>query len=231
MAKAQSFKSEPWTSLDKGTWGKVFDDDYISDKLVFKFTQKTSTSTVSLKETINLKETISNSGEVKLWFPFGRNTLYAKVKSDSYKLHLDNGSYERNGCKFNIYGSVSGGRNLGNEQYKLGVETTKDDWSSNLRIAVKPSEHNATVYSKKSYSKDSWSFGTVNAFQLFKNTWNYSALQLGWQDKCGNSYYLRANAGSKFGKIDPSNFIKDVTADFIYKYSPNTNFGLEVPLH
>jgi len=48
MAKANSFKAEPWTALEKGTWG-IFEDDFISDKLTVKFNKKSLTSGIQFK--------------------------------------------------------------------------------------------------------------------------------------------------------------------------------------
>lgn len=45
MAKAQSFKSEPWTSFEKGSW-KIFDTDFFHDLLAFKISKKCETSTI-----------------------------------------------------------------------------------------------------------------------------------------------------------------------------------------
>ena len=45
MTKANSFKAEPWTALEKGGWS-IFDDDFVNDKLVFKLKKKSETSGV-----------------------------------------------------------------------------------------------------------------------------------------------------------------------------------------
>jgi hypothetical protein len=56
MAKANSFKDEPWTSLGKYDYS-IIDDDFVHNKLlVFKATRKTASSTISLKETFTQSE-------------------------------------------------------------------------------------------------------------------------------------------------------------------------------
>ena len=55
MAKANSFKAEPWTALEKCSWS-IFDDDFIQDKLTFKLTKKSATSTVSLKDSLSINK-------------------------------------------------------------------------------------------------------------------------------------------------------------------------------
>ena len=102
MAKANSFKSEPWTQLEKGSYS-IFDDDFISDKLVFKTTKKSSISTVALKESFHIsKEGKINKSdeELKFWFPFrDTHNLYFRLKNESYKVHYDGGVQENNGYK------------------------------------------------------------------------------------------------------------------------------------
>jgi hypothetical protein len=93
MAKANSFKSEPWTGLERGSYS-VQDDDFVHEKLfTFKVTKKSATSTIALKETFTEKDgKLGASDEAKFWFPFRETkTLYGVIKNDSYKLHYDNG--------------------------------------------------------------------------------------------------------------------------------------------
>mgnify|MGYP000583793094 CR=1 FL=1 len=55
MAKANSFKAEPWTALEKCSWS-IFDDDFINDKIVFKLNKKSETSGLSFKDTFSLNK-------------------------------------------------------------------------------------------------------------------------------------------------------------------------------
>jgi hypothetical protein len=128
MAKANSFKSEPWTQLERGSY-TVFDDDFLSDKLVFKATRKGSASTVALKESFQIpKESkgIKSDEELKFWFPFrDTHTLYFRLKNDNYKIHYDNGVHENNGYRFNWYASAQGTRKFSGDNYKAGLEIQK----------------------------------------------------------------------------------------------------------
>ena len=55
MAKANSFKAEPWTALYKGSWS-IFDDDFINDKLTFKLNKKSETSGIQFKDNFQLQD-------------------------------------------------------------------------------------------------------------------------------------------------------------------------------
>jgi hypothetical protein len=68
----------------------------------------------------------------------------------------------------------------------------------------------------------------VNVFQPFTNEWLHSAFQIGWQNKSGNDFYLRGNAGKKYIKAKPINYLNDIVFDYIHKYNPNNNLGFEV---
>ena len=117
MAKAQSFKSEPWTSFEKGSW-KIFDSDFFHDLLAFKLSKKSSTSTIECKSSFSLNKDGKVSGhkeELKFWFPIpNQRTLYFRLKGDNWKFMIDNGVKEQNGYNFNLYGSVQGKREIGN---------------------------------------------------------------------------------------------------------------------
>lgn len=94
MSKANSFKSEPWTALERGTYS-IFDDDFLADKLVFKTTKKSTTSTIALKESFQISKEGKlgkSDEELKIWFPFrDTHTLYFRLKSEGYKVHYDHG--------------------------------------------------------------------------------------------------------------------------------------------
>lgn len=129
MAKANSFKSEPWTALEKGTYS-IFTDDFVNDKLLtIKATKKSDLSTISLKETLTQREDrISTAEEIKVWFPFkGTKTLYLTLKkdgqkNDSFKLHYDNGVINHHEYLFNFYASVQGHTVVGDRLiYKAGL--------------------------------------------------------------------------------------------------------------
>jgi len=51
-------------------------------------------------------------------------------------------------------------------------------------------------------------------------------LQVGWQDESGSDFYLRANAGKLYEKVNPANYLSNVTADYIYKYNQNNTLGV-----
>jgi hypothetical protein len=232
MAKANSFKSEPWTALEKGEWS-IFDDDFVHDKLfTLKGTRKSSTSTVSLKETLTQKEgRISTADELKVWFPFRENrTLYTRIKNDGFKLHYDHGVLTQNDLKFNFYGSVQGKRTIGSLIYKIGVETQNKDMLFNWRLRYNQVENGIAIYNKTVYSQDKWSLGVVNAFDAVGRAWNHSALQLSWRcDNPNNLYYLRLHGGKKYEPVQLSNFLNGVTFDFVHKLSAQTKLALQVP--
>lgn len=121
---------------------------------------------------------------------------------------------------------MQGKRSFGGDFYKVGLETKKDDWTTNFRVAFKPVELGATIYNKTSVTQNKLSFGFINAFQVIANTWNHSALQVGWQDNDGNDYFVRANAGKKYDPVNPLNYLQDITANYIYKYNPSNNLGV-----
>lgn len=55
MAKAPSFKTEPWTSFDRESYS-IFEDDFVHDKVcTIKANIKSDKSTVNLKETLTEK--------------------------------------------------------------------------------------------------------------------------------------------------------------------------------
>lgn len=142
---------------------------------------------------------MKSDDEIKFWFPVKNRTLYFRLKNDSYKVHVDNGVIEREGYKFNLYGSAQGKRSFGGDNYKLGLEIAHNDWSTNFRAGYKPSELGVTIYNKSSYARNGWNFGFLNAFQLTgAKSWVHSALQVAYKDANGNDYYVRANAGKKY---------------------------------
>ena len=167
--------------------------------------------------------------ELKLWFPYKQNTLYLKIKGNGWKLHADFGLTENKGTVWNIYSSVQGGRLLGDEAIKLGVETTRSNWTSNLRATFKPSVHGLALYYKTSVSQGNWKWWTVNAVNPIEKTWIHSAVQVAHiQDCC--SFYLRANANNKWNApVTPTQFLADVTLDYIHNHSLSTKLGAEVP--
>jgi hypothetical protein len=230
MAKANSFKAEPWTALEKGAWG-IFEDDFLSNKLSFKVNKKSPTSGVAFKETFQLnKETRVDryADEIKVWFPVEGNTIYARVKGNFWKVHVDHGIQENKGYLFNLYGSIQGSRLLGDETLKLGLETVKDNFNWNWRAAFKPSTKGLTIYQKLAYKKDNLGFWVVNAVNPITKDWIHSAVQLSHSHSTG-SCWLRANAGAKWTTVRPSSFVENITANYIYNYSATTHLGLEVP--
>jgi hypothetical protein len=84
------------------------------------------------------------------------------------------------------------------------------------------------LYNKTTYTHNKFNLGAVNVFQAFTNAWIHSSLQFGWQDSNGNDYYLRANAGKKYEKINPLHYLNNLTANYIYKLNANNNLGVEV---
>jgi hypothetical protein len=234
MAKANSFKSEPWTALEKGEWS-IFEDDFVHDKLfTLKGTRKSVTSTVAIKETLTQKEgKISTADELKVWFPFRENrTLYTRIKNDGFKLHYDHGVLTHNDLKFNLYGSVQGKRTIGNLIYKIGVETQNKDFIINWRLKFNQSENALTLYKKSSYTENKWNLNLVNAFDVNGRTWNHSAAQVAWRcDSTPNSlYYVRLNAGKKYERVQLANFLNNVTFDFVHKLTANTRLAVQVLL-
>ena len=92
--------------------------------MVFKFKKSSPSSTVSLKNTFSVAKDsrLQHSQEqLKLWFPFNYGTLYLRVKNDNYKLHLDNGLHSTKDYIYNLYGSVQGKRQAGDESLKGGL--------------------------------------------------------------------------------------------------------------
>lgn len=231
MAKANSFKSEPWTALEKGEWS-IFEDDFVHEKLfTLKATRKSPTSTIALKETLTQKDNkISTADELKVWFPFRENrTLYARVKNDGFKLHYDHGFLSQNDLRFNFYGSVQGKRTIGNLIYKIGVETQNKDLVFNWRLRYNQGENGLAIYKKTSYTQQKWNVGLVNVFDVFGKAWINSAIQLGWKsDNPKNLYYLRLNAGKKYERVNPANFLNAVTFDFIHKLTDNSKLAVQV---
>ena len=166
-----------------------------------------------------------------MWFPYKSNTWYLRLKNNAWKVHIDHGLHEKHGTIYNLYGSVQGGKDLGSESVKVGLETSRNNWVCNVRAAFKPSTHGVTLYHKLSHQKDKWRWWAVNAVNPIEKTWIHSALQIARIDECC-SWYLRANAGKKWSAIRPADYTKDIlsdlTADYIWNYSGNTKLGLEV---
>ena len=230
MAKANSFKAEPWTALEKGAWG-IFEDDFISDKLTGKFNKKSATSGFQFKETFSLNQeskVAKYADELKLWFPYKQNTLYFRVKGNTWKLHADFGLTESKGYVWSLYSSIQGARELGAEVIKVGVETTHSNWTCNLRAAFNPSNHGLTLYHKTSFSQGNWRWWAVNAVNPIEKIFIHSAFQLAHiQDCC--SFYLRTSANNKWAAItSPTQYLSDVTLDYIHNYSTSTKLGAEV---
>lgn len=151
MAKANSFKTEPWTALEKGQ-NSIFEDDYVHDKLLtFKATRKSATSTISLKQAFTQKEgKITSADELKFWFPFqGTRTLYGRIKNDAFKIHYDNGIITKNDNKINLYGSVQGSKGITGLIYKIGVETQAKDWLMNWRLRYGRGDKPTLNFNKK----------------------------------------------------------------------------------
>ena len=67
----------------------------------------------------------------------------------------------------------------------------------------------------------------INAVEPSKKEWTYSNIQIGKKDTCCD-FWFRTNAGKKFGKVNPVNYLANITLDWIYHYNPTNNFGLQV---
>lgn len=221
MAKANSFKNEPWTSFERGSYS-VFTDDFISDKLIHKFSKKSANSTIEFKETFNLHQDGKIGGhneELKFWFPINSRTLYGRIKNSNWKVHLDNGTWDHHGLNLNLYGSLQGKPDLGEESLKVGLEAAKDNWKTNIRATCNLNDKAITLYNKTYVTQDSWKVGLINAYELSKKQWNHSAIQISKEQDCCD-VYLRANAGKKHAPVHPTHYIEELVADYIYKYSP-----------
>lgn len=231
MAKANSFKAEPWTALEKGQWS-IFEDDFVNSKLfTLKATRKTATSTISLKETLSQRDSkINSADELKFWFPFrGGRTIYGRLKNDGYKLHYDHGLQTQNGSNLNFYGSVQGRRTISKPIVKIGGEIQKADTIFNSRLRWNSDENDLTFYEKITYTQPKWSVGFVNANNVFTKEWKYSAAQLSWRLEDPNTqYYLRVQAGNKFEKVNPWNFLSGISFDVVHSLNPNTKLAAQV---
>jgi len=129
---------------------------------------------------------------------------------------------------WNVYSSIQGARELGAETIKVGIETSQKNWTSNIRAAFKPSTHGLTLYHKTSVSQGNWKWWTVNAVNPIEKAWIHSAFQIGYIQDCCN-WYLRASANNKWNApVAPTQFLSDITLDYIYNYSPSTKLGAEV---
>lgn len=232
MAKANSFKTEPWTALEKGEVS-IFEDDYVHDKLfTFKTTRKAATSSIALKETLTQKDgKITSAEELKFWFPFrDTRTLYARIKNDGFKLHYDHGVLTQNDYRFNLYASAQGKRNFGSLVYKLGLETQNNDLLFNWRLRYNQGD-SLSLANKTTYTQPKWSLGLVNNFDLTAQQWNHSAAQLAWKH-CNINFYLKANGNGskKYERVNPRTFLETVSFHAIEKLTDNTKLGLEVLL-
>lgn len=111
MSKPESIKIEPWTDFPKLPYSFIT-DGFVHEKLLnFKVNSEGGKSTVNVKATVSHDRAISE--EVKLWFdlPQGRS-LYSKLKSDGFRVQLDNGITEHWGNKWNLYAGVSASKSL-----------------------------------------------------------------------------------------------------------------------
>ena len=128
----------------------------------------------------------------------------------------------------NWYGSWQSKRDFTADSYKVGVEVKNENWSTNFRLACKPVDLGLYLYNKTFITQNKWNFGFVNVFQPFTNDWLHSAIQIGWQNSSGDDFYLRSNAGKKYIKVKPINYLHDLVFDYIHRYNPNNNLGVEV---
>jgi hypothetical protein len=121
MAKANSFKSSPWTGLEKCPWA-IFEDDFINNKIAFKVNTKSLLAGASIKSSFTLKDNHIDklAEEVGVWFPSLNNTYYFLLRSNAWKLHIDHGLYERSGTVYNLYSSIQGSKQIGDETIKAG---------------------------------------------------------------------------------------------------------------
>ncbi len=106
------------------------------------------------------------------------------------------------------------------------MEVRDKDWANNFRIAFKPVDLGVTLYHKLLLTQNTVKLEFVNVFQAIAKNWIYSAFQASWQDDYGHDYCLRANAGKKFEKLNPANYITNVTANYIYKFDLFNNLGV-----
>lgn len=228
MSKGQAYKQDSWTELERASW-RIFDDDFDTDKIAFKFNQTTAKSTIQFKDSFAISKDGKIAGhkdEVKLWFPIpNQRTLYFRVKNDSWKVLLDNGVSEQNGLNFNLHGSLQGKRELGSESYKVGFEVADKDWSTSFRVSSYPSRHVIGFYNKTYFNSNKWRFGFVNGFDFFSRSWNHSALQVSRSDECYD-VHIRADAGKKLTNVVPKNFLANLTLDYIYNYTASTKVGI-----
>ncbi len=108
MAKARSYKNEPFNSFEKQSYS-IIKDDFVHEKLLTVKANILSTNGgVNLKETLNQKnEALTSTGETKLWFYLRNNTsLYTKILPNSLTLAYDHGIQLNNDRAFNWFGGV-----------------------------------------------------------------------------------------------------------------------------
>ena len=142
MSKPNSFKAEPWASLDKNS-DSIFTDDFVHDKLVtVKVSQVASKGTVNLKGAVSKKgEKLQASEEIKLWFPAWNRggSLYFKSKGNDVKLQYDDGNRnwkEDKGWKLIPFCSIQFNKNLNNIVLKAGASVLAQEWSFGGRLRV-----------------------------------------------------------------------------------------------
>ena len=109
------------------------------------------------------------------------------------------------------------------------IHTQNKDLIFNWRLRYNQGENGLAVYNKTSYTQSKWNLGFVNAFDVFGKAWNQSSLQLGWKsDNPKNLYYLRLNAGKKYERVNPANFLNAITFDFVHRLTDNSKLAVQV---
>lgn len=139
--KPVSINTEPWTSF--GSFDtRIFKDDFCHEKHFTGKVKATSIdgATINLKETATLddKNALKISDELKLWFPinYGPQYLHLRIKDKDNRVHYDNGITELGGEKVNLYSSFGWARDFKNYNFKLGLATVWKEFNTDNRIRI-----------------------------------------------------------------------------------------------
>lgn len=210
--------------------------------MTVKVNQKPGKGAINLKKQLTKKgDNFKTAGEIKLWFPVWNTRLghiYFRSKNNEVKLHYDDGLKKSTIGQFdlyNLYGSVQSEKNFKNVVLKAGANLINSRYNLDNRVRVAFPDSGETDIStghKFNYTKDNWSFGAYEVFDISKKALINNAFRVGYRQN-DNEFFLRAEneTNRSFKKLDFTNldtYFTKFTADFIRKVDDSTKAAIEV---
>jgi hypothetical protein len=205
---------------------------------VVKVNAKGEKSTANLKATVGQDEKgVSLSDETKIWFSLSDNrAIYAKLKGNNLRLHLDNATTEAFGKKWNLYASLNTSKQLQNLSLRVGAINLSDRCHSDnrLKLDFAPAANAATWYNRTVVTNGKLTWGLLGALGLTSRTLVKNNLLLGYHLNDQHALFARAeNDGYRvtaFNWSDWTAYFDSLKFDWTYTHNSALKIAAEVPL-